>query len=144
MALLFVIFEETSKPEQPCGNRISGYLSLLKTVPANSGERRTGPTYLLPAQSKPSCAQRYHCNALSWTPNSLILIKHVTRAIWHLLRSSNIKWKRNIYDQKQPFNSLLLPRFWNSPPPPFFLLITVPPRFTLPAAILQEIPRKKL
>lgn len=52
--------------------------------------------------------------ALSWTPNSLILIKHATRAIWHLLCLRNIKWKRNIYDQKQPFNSLLLPRIWNS------------------------------
>lgn len=108
----FVNSAETPKPEQGHGNRVSGCSSLLKMVPADSGEGQAGPPYLLPAPTKPSCAPRHQCSTLSWTPNSLILIKHATRAIWHLLCLRNIKWKRNIYDQKQPFNSLLLPRFW--------------------------------
>lgn len=80
------------------------------------GEGQSRPHSLFPTQTKPSCMQCYRCRTLSWTPNSLILIKHATRAIWHLLCLRNIKWKRNIYDQKQPLNSLLLPRVWN----PFF------------------------
>lgn len=122
----------------------TGFQAFLpsKKGPCKWGEGRTGPPHLLPARTNHPVRSTVHA-ALSWTPNSLILINHATPAIWHLLCLSNRKWKRNIYDQKQPFNSLLLPRFWFFFLCPFFLLITVPPCFTLPAAILQEIPRKK-